>query len=330
MHQLVEESSRGIAPIRWLTLALVVATVGFAGLKGLTLNPAFLADYVIDGLHRAASAIIKEYQPASIFFVGPLIVILLAERLLPAKNDQATFSAGFFVDLLWFISGPIFVVFFVSKMRSYLGNVYEGHFDFLTIELLRGFPLWSQVALVILASDFLSWFSHWLRHKVKLLWHFHSIHHSQRELNAFTDHRVHPFEVLVSAMIRFLPMTLLDLRHGVALGIGWAFFTTWHTMTYHANIKTNYGWLRYILVTPQSHRVHHSVLPEHQDKNFGTILSIWDFMFGTQYRHYDEYPEVGVADRESPVANSGKPASVLRAFGSQLVYPFRLILRKGV
>jgi len=289
--------------VAWIALSITLGLTFYIVIKGLPADVGSLVAYSVDGCLRAVRRLLTEYQPASVYFWGPIFAIVAAEKL---------------------------VVFLTSKFRSHMGSVYAFHFDFLTVQSLRALPLWLQVVIVVLASDLLSWFSHWLKHKVKFLWHFHSIHHSQRELNAFTDHRVHPIEKMVSVAIRFLPMTLLELKHGVALGITWWFFTTWHTMIYHANIRTNYGWLRYIFVTPQSHRVHHSRVPEHQDKNFGTIFSVWDFLFGTQYRDYDVYPEVGVEDDDQPIEYSRNPLIAIKTFGAQLVYPFKLIFRNGI
>jgi sterol desaturase/sphingolipid hydroxylase (fatty acid hydroxylase superfamily) len=85
--------------------------------------------------------------------------------------------------------------------------------------------------------------------------------------------------------------------------------------------------LRYVLVTPQSHRVHHSIEPEHQDKNFGAILSIWDHLFGTQYRKYDEYPDTGITDNSFPHEDSFRPGRAAVTMTGQLIYPFRLLAR---
>ena len=102
----------------------------------------------------------------------------------------------------------------------------------------------------------------------------------------------------------------------------------------HSNIRTDLGMLRYVMVTPQSHRIHHSRDPRHFEKNFGGILSIWDHLFGTQYRVYDEYPEVaGVPYLEYPNDPVGPPsdiAGILKAVWLQLVYPFRIVFAPAV
>ena len=104
----------------------------------------------------------------------------------------------------------------------------------------------------------------------------------------------------------------------------------WHTRMYHSNIRTNLGWLRYIFVTPQSHRVHHSIEPRHHDTNFGLTFSLWDQLFGTQYRGYDEYPATGIDDEGFPSEQVGKEKlGVVRRLVSQLMYPFEAIAREA-
>ncbi len=85
------------------------------------------------------------------------------------------------------------------------------------------------------------------------------------------------------------------------------------------------GPLKYILVTPQSHRVHHSDQPEHIDKNFGNFLSIWDFIFGTQVRDFEVYPATGVHDKAVPRPAHATLGHAAIAWGAMLVYPFKVL-----
>src|SRR6185295_15584971 len=78
----------------------------------------------------------------------------------------------------------------------------------------------------------------------------------------------------------------------------------------------------------QSHRVHHSVESRHADTNFGVSLSIWDHLFGTQYRHYDEYPETGVPLDDFPVDRAHHRFGVIGTWAAQVHYPFRGATRR--
>jgi hypothetical protein len=99
-------------------------------------------------------------------------------------------------------------------------------------------------------------------------------------------------------------------------------FQRWYTPFYHGNIRTNLGPLKYILVTPQSHRVHHSLDAGHRDTNFGALFSIWDFILRTQCKDFDVYPETGIEDKGFPhEAKLGMKNLLLTPF-YQLLYPF--------
>ena len=107
-------------------------------------------------------------------------------------------------------------------------------------------------------------------------------------------------------------------------------FDTIYPKFYHANVRLNLGPLRYILVTPQSHRVHHSREPEHRDKNFGFIFCIWDRIFGTQVTDAEVYPETGIEDVNFPHETKGGVCSIPTVMAAQLIYPFTAIYRMSL
>ena len=151
------------------------------------------------------------------------------------------------------------------------------------------------------------------------------IHHSQRNLNLFTDFRYHVLEYIVSTTITIIPILALGVEATYIVYV--IMFTMFLTRIYHANIKTNLGPLRYVLVTPQSHRIHHSIEPHHRDKNFGVLLSIWDRLFGTQYTGYEEYPDTGVEDRNFPEDESKFALNLFLSPILQHIYPFCAIAK---
>src|SRR5437879_3851173 len=152
----------------------------------------------------------------------------------------------------------------------------------------------------IVAGDFLNYFGHVARHRYDFLWQFHAVHHSQRELNFFSNDRFHEIDTFADMMIRIFPLALLSPRF-LDLGIYYTVSLVLFRLQ-HCPIRTNYGWLRYILVTPQSHRIHHASEARQQNSNFGSFFSIWDHIFGTQYESYDEYAEnLGLKDLSFPI-----------------------------
>lgn len=182
-----------------------------------------------------------------------------------------------------------------------------------------------QLLIGYLAVDFLGWLHHFVRHKIPFFWAFHAVHHSQRELNPFSNERVHLFDWFVASTIKFIPAFFFKESLGIILG-----YIVIHKILdhfNHANVKTNLGPLKYILVTPQSHRVHHSGEKAYFEKNFGVSLSIWDHLFGTQCREYDVYPTTGVTDINYPYEKQTGFFNELKSFLYQQVYPFKKIWR---
>jgi hypothetical protein len=121
----------------------------------------------------------------------------------------------------------------------------------------------------------------------------------------------------------WVAIPFLVLRVDPSRIVWFSIFAWWHTALNHGNIRTNLGPLRYLIVTPQSHHIHHSLEPRHRDRNFGSILCLWDHLAGTQYHGYDEYPETGIADGAFPHERAVGLRSLLLGPLIQMVYPFR-------
>ncbi|MEY3959929.1 MAG: hypothetical protein RIR14_583 [Pseudomonadota bacterium] len=151
-------------------------------------------------------------------------------------------------------------------------------------------PLWLEVVLAILILDLAIWVQHLVTHKVPILWRFHRVHHADRDFDVTTALRFHPVEILASMMLKiglvYLlgPAALAVLLFEIILN-GTAMFN-------HSNLRLPL-WLdrvvRLVLVTPDMHRVHHSIHRHEHDSNYGFALSVWDRMFRT----YRPMPEAG-------------------------------------
>ncbi len=143
-------------------------------------------------------------------------------------------------------------------------------------------PGWVELALAVLILDLAIWMQHWVTHKVPLFWRFHRVHHADRDMDVTTGFRFHPVEILASmglkiALVYLLgPSALAVLVFEILLS-GTALFN-------HANLALPGSldrMLRLVLVTPDMHRVHHSIHREEHDSNYGFALSLWDRIFRT-------------------------------------------------
>jgi sterol desaturase/sphingolipid hydroxylase (fatty acid hydroxylase superfamily) len=257
-----------------------------------------------------------------------MLLVFVAERYIPADRTQRVFSVGMLQDFVaWFTLDGLVRALVIGTLVSALYKLYHAHLDFLTLRAMSDWPPAARVVMALLVVDFLNWFHHYIRHRIDILWLFHSVHHSQRQMNMFTDLRVHFAEHFVTKPIVFLPVFMLDLDLEPAFWI--ALFRDWYSRIYHANLRTNFGPLRHFLVTPQSHRIHHSADPRHRDKNFGVLLNVWDRMFGTQWPDHDEYPATGITDHAFPHERDVRGARIVTNYLCQLVYPFRAMWARG-
>lgn len=266
-----------------------------------------------------------------IVIIAAFPAILMLERFWPARESQERLSAAVLVDFLWFAFSPVFVIAFVLPIEDALRRLYLDSFGLPVFPLIQTLPIAVQIIVVVLLGDFMGWLAHVVRHKSSFVWEFHKIHHAQEDLNYFSTSRIHPIDSLVVTLVRFLPFMLLETREtriAVPAFAVWVAVSRIYVSFTHSNVRTNLGPLKYVLVTPQSHRVHHSDLPEHQDKNFANIFSIWDFVFGTQVLDFETYPETGVKDKSVPRPVEPTLIGALKSYFWMLVYPFVSLLRR--
>jgi sterol desaturase/sphingolipid hydroxylase (fatty acid hydroxylase superfamily) len=282
----------------------------------------------VDQLGHTASVIARTWQHTFFDWKFWLVLVVLAtlERRFPARPGEGLLHLGGAQDVVYFV---FFAVLQLTIVRLYfvllngLGNaIIPGIGD--NLDTLLGTV--GTVVFVVVVADFLNWGTHVARHRVPILWHFHEVHHSQRSLNMLTVAREHFVETMVASTIAFVPVALLGASFRVIAGA--VTVIVFVNYLQHSNIRTNLGPLRHILVTPQSHRVHHSIDPASHDTNFGAVLCVWDRIFRTQFRgDCDEYPATGVDNPRFPLEQRARPASLLKTYAQQTVYPFRAALR---
>ena len=143
-------------------------------------------------------------------------------------------------------------------------------------------PLWVEIVVAVLVLDFAIWAQHLITHKVPLFWRFHRMHHADRDMDVTTALRFHPVEILASMGLKIALVYALGPQ-AVAVVV-FEVLLNGTAMFNHANLRLPL-WLdrvvRLVLVTPDMHRVHHSVDRREHDSNYGFALSVWDRIFRT-------------------------------------------------
>ena len=146
---------------------------------------------------------------------------------------------------------------------------------------------------VVVLADGSNFLTHYLNHKVKILWEFHKIHHSAAFLIPITNRRTHPVQVVFDDTFLLLTVGIwlglisyavrMPIADNVVLGMDAYYFANLLSFYHlrHSHIPMSYGWLENIFLSPAQHHLHHSYVVRHWDRNFGLLLSCWDKMAGT-------------------------------------------------
>jgi sterol desaturase/sphingolipid hydroxylase (fatty acid hydroxylase superfamily) len=223
------------------------------------------------------------------------------------------FATVFIVMLLWELVAPRRVL-TVSKLQRWSSNLALLLLNSVVLRLLfpaaavgiaysvgemnwglfnlLSLPAWFEVVVAVLLLDLAIYLQHLLMHRVPLLWRLHRVHHADLDIDLTTGSRFHTLEIVFSMLLKWLVILLL----GPALLAVLVFEILLNGMAMfnHANVRLPRGIdraLRYLLVTPDMHRVHHSILRRETNSNYGFNLSLWDRFFHT----YIAQPEKGHA-----------------------------------
>lgn len=169
-------------------------------------------------------------------------------------------------------------------------------FGFVPVIHLGWLPGWAVVAMFVVVRDFLNYWMHRFDHAV--MWPIHCLHHSPTELHA-ANAWAHPLAWLSEFAWLAVPLSFTDLGAQPPLTVSCIMML--QAFLIHSPLRVHLGPLRHVFVDQRFHRIHHSLEPQHFDKNYGIIFTVWDRLFGTAYfPREDEWPATGVAGLPPP------------------------------
>jgi sterol desaturase/sphingolipid hydroxylase (fatty acid hydroxylase superfamily) len=251
-------------------------------------------------------------------FLGTLAVLLIVQRLWPARGDggwslrQLTNAALVVLDtLILRLAFPVLAVALALQVHG------GGLFGWLA------WPSWLEIVAAVLILDVAIYWQHRLLHTIPLLWRMHRVHHADTAFDVTTGVRFHPFETTLSMGIKLGLVWLLGphpaavLVFEILLSAG-ALFT-------HADFRFPPALdrrLRWLIVTPSMHRIHHSTWRPETDSNYGFHLSIWDRLFGS----YTVAPRED--ERSMPIGLERFRSTREQTLPQLLINPFRPNIRK--
>ena len=224
---------------------------------------------------------------------------LVIEYFRPCEKDQPAKSILFNFLLI------INFFFFTNMVMYYAGRVIGPVVDTLGGPWLEfGLPdvWWAwliQFGVFIVMYDFGYYWLHRCQHTWPWFWCHHKLHHTDEHMNATTSFRHHWMENVYRIPFIVIPMALLIKIDSSMPLIIYDIMLVWAVFT-HMNVPLELGPVTPLFAGPQVHRIHHSNLRQHQDRNFAAYFPIWDIMFGTWYKPMKgEFPDCGTFDGET-------------------------------
>src|SRR5436190_12703772 len=229
----------------------------------------------------------------ALIFIGSFLVVGLWEFCRPRRRREFPAIRRRFGNIgFWIVN--LFLAAFFFEPTALARPRFEALFGV-------DFPPWpiadAGVSFVagFLLLDLIRYLVHRCEHAVPFLWRFHALHHSDPDVDVTTSVRHHPVEYLFASVVYWLAVIVLDIPFIVVLSHGLAVFSA--SAVQHGNVRLP-EWLERclqpILVTTDLHRIHHSVVFEQVNTNYGSVLSIWDRLFGT-------FTRIGRAQHDSIV-----------------------------
>lgn len=216
--------------------------------------------------------------PAALAVLSVLVAAL--ERALPARPAQPALRRGWWTDAVYLVFNGHFLGAGIALVAARtVDPLLAGRLD---LRLAAGWSLPVQTLVAIVALDFIQWCVHVTLHRVPALWRIHQVHHSvgDGQMDWIASFRFHWAEVVVYKAVQYAPLALMGFD-GRAL-MAHAVFGTLIGHLNHANLDWGRGPWRYVLNSPRMHLWHHD-RDAARPVNFGIILSVWDWLFGTAY-----------------------------------------------
>jgi len=257
-----------------------------------------------------------------IIFVGVFVIMVLAETFAPRKQRALPRTQRWFTNVSLVIIDSVAVRVFIPILAiSAADFATQNSWGLLS---LIAAPVWVKAVIAIVLLDLLIYLQHIASHKLPILWRFHKVHHVDRDIDVTTGARFHPIEILLSMAFKLLCIIALGAP-AIAVFVFEVILNA-SAMFNHSNVKLPLPLdriIRQFIVTPDMHRVHHSIQQHETDSNYGFFLAVWDRLFKT----YIAQPQAGHNNMVIGLAEyqSNKPASLIWS----LLLPFNDLFNKA-
>ena len=238
------------------------------------------------------------------------VIFVPIEMAFPKHKQQSRFHAEWRTGLVYFAVSHLFVQFFgvitqapAKLMFGWMGLAPLQHW-------VQQLPFVAGFLLALFVTDLFQYAAHRLFHSHLYLWRFHSVHHSTQAMDWLAGSRTHFVDIFVTRAISFIPLYVCGFSE--LTFDAYILFVSIHAVLIHANTSINFGFVKYLLVTPQFHHWHHCEDPAHYGKNFAIHFPFIDRVFGTYY----------LPGKAWPAATGVREGAYPKGYWKQLKHPF--------
>ncbi len=212
----------------------------------------------------------------SLFF--STIVFVPIERMLHVRN-QSPLRPEWRTDLAYYFVGHILVQFILIAVTASTTMMDALIASDSVKAAIQSWPIWLQFILAVFVADLFQAGLHRIYHNVPFLWRFHAVHHSSRHMDWLAGSRIHLIEILLTRSVVLTPLVVLGFS-APAIN-GYVILVGVQAVLAHANLRINFGWLEYVLVTPRYHHWHHARHADYMDVNYAIHLPLVDMLMGS-------------------------------------------------
>jgi sterol desaturase/sphingolipid hydroxylase (fatty acid hydroxylase superfamily) len=263
-----------------------------------------------DAIRQTPYSLGLDWFVIALFFSA--LVFVPIERML-AVRPQSPLRPEWRTDIAYFFMSHVLVQFVLITVTASTSTISAFAAFPAVTATVQSLPVWAQFLLAVFCADLAQALLHRAYHNIPWLWKFHAVHHSSRHLDWLAGSRVHLVEILLTRSAVLLPLVVLGFApaavnaYVILVGI--------QAVLAHANLRIDFGWLEYLLVTPRYHHWHHARERDYVDVNYAIHLPLVDMLMGTFKR-----PPRGIWPDEYGVL---RLETVPIGFGAQTLMPFK-------
>ena len=229
-----------------------------------------------DAIDSTAFSLGLDWFVISLFFSA--LVFIPIERMLPVR-PMAPLRQEWRTDLAYFFMGHVLVQFVLIAATASTSMADALVASETVKDAIRALPVWLQFLLAVLAADLAQALLHRAYHNTPWLWRFHAVHHSTRRMDWLAGSRMHLLEIVLTRSIVLMPLVVLGFAPAAINA--YVILVGLQAVLAHANLRLDFGWLEYVLVTPRYHHWHHARQADYVDANYAIHLPLVDMLMGT-------------------------------------------------